>query len=1147
MCGIAGYVGLNDSQLLHAMGASLAHRGPDDAGFYTAPGIGLAHRRLSVIDLKSGHQPMANEDQTVWTVFNGEIYNYEEIRARLAARGHRFATTSDTEVIVHLYEDDGLDFVQQLRGMFALAIWDARKRRLVLARDRIGEKPLYYAVDGERLLFGSEAKAILQRPTRRTVNSQAVCDFLAMGYVPAPRTFYEGIQKLSPGHLLVHENGQVRLTPYWRRGDRYRETIPFGRARQELAGRLSETVKLCLKSDVEVGGFLSGGIDSSSLVALMRRHSAQVQTFAVGFVGTAAGYNELSYAKLVADAVGSTHHELILQAKSSVELLPKILWHYDEPHGEPTSVLVYLLCEFTRRFVKVAVGGTGGDEIFFGYPRFAGIRALEYYRMLPRVIRRHLVEQVVQRWPETSKGGRFVNHARRFVQGSDLPSHEAYLNWVSLLHRDVRMGLLTETVRSGAADPCGEAVLREYLCGSEDRDLLDRAADLDIGGYLPEYQLCYMDRMSMAHGLEVRSPLCDYDLVDFVTSLPTSYRLKGQRSKHIFKEVAAQWVPGEIVQRRKRGFDSPIGEWIKGELRDFTETFLSRENLQRSGLLNPEQVAGLLGDHLSGRRNYSLQLWSLLALEAWYRMYIEDNVTDASSYCLQDMRGTKPSGNRTFIPRAQPDDSSSKDRASFAKTGGSKMTRKRLWDSTPGPVRQVLRPGLGMLRPAWLLGREFRRHKAFVEAAQYWPAARAEAYQLNQLQRICRLAYEKSEYYRRAFAQCGFVPEDLQSLEDMARLPVIDRHVLREEMESMCTDRLSSPGVEVASTGGTGGEPVRFAVPVDRSAVEYAYLVMSWQRAGFSLGTPLAVFRGRVVRPNWRGLYHEYDPLLRHHYYSVFHMSDDNMTRYLEHIATIGPCFLHVYPSSVAALARFCGRAGIRPPANIRGILAESEIVYPEQRKMVEEIFGCRYFSCYGHSEKLVLAAACERSTDYHVWPAYGYCELLDEEGNPVTTPGQRGEIVGTGFINTVMPFIRYRTGDWATYVGGRCEACGREHMILRDIRGHRTQEMLVVADGSEIPWAALNLHDDTFLHVRQFQFRQEAPGRAVLCIVPAAGFGEADARRIQRNLGHKLDGRLTFTIECVDVIPLSTRGKAIYVDQRIPQNHWSYAGASEP
>ncbi len=301
-----------------------------------------------------------------------------------------------------------------------------------------------------------------------------------------------------------------------------------------------------------------------------------------------------------------------------------------------------------------------------------------------------------------------------------------------------------------------------------------------------------------------------------------------------------------------------------------------------------------------------------------------------------------------------------------------------------------------------------------------------------------------------------------------------------------------------------------------------------------------AVLRGRRVQPDRNGLHHEYDPLLRHHYYSSFHMSDESMGRYLDHMATLGPCFLHVYPSSVAALARLCRRSGSRPPDSIRGIIAESEIVYPEQRKMVEEVFRCRYLSCYGHSEKLVLAAGCEHSNDYHVWPTYGYFELLDEAGKPVRTPGQRGEIVGTGFINTVMPFIRYRTGDWATYVGERCEACGREHTIIRDIQGHRTQEVLIALDGSEISWTALNMHDDTFVRVRQFQFLQETPGHAFLRIVPAPGFGEEDVSRIHRNLGRKLEGQLAFRLELVDAIAVSARGKAIYVDQRIPSGQWN-------
>jgi phenylacetate-CoA ligase len=872
----------------------------------------------------------------------------------------------------------------------------------------------------------------------------------------------------------------------------------------------------------------------------MRRHAAQVQTFAVGFGGAAAGYNELSHARLVADRVGSTHHELILEATSSVELLPKILWHYDEPHGEPTSVLVYLLCEFTKRFVKVALGGTGGDEIFYGYPRFAGIRVLGYYRMLPRAVRRHLVERVVHLWPETSRGGRFVNHVRRFVQGSDLSPNEAYLGWVSLLHRDIRLPLLAQTVTAHAEDPWGEYFLRRHLCGGEERGLLDRAADLDIAGYLPEYQLCYMDRMSMAHGLEVRSPLCDYDLVDFVTSLPSSYRLKGQQSKYIFKKAAAGWIPRSIINRRKRGFDSPIGEWIKGELRGFVETFLSKEHLERTRLLQSEQVARLLADHMSGRRNYALQLWSIMALEAWYRMYIEDGVTDASQYRLSDMRGADMPEHRVSVGIPERNESVGKGESPAVGSRRPRMTRRRLWESTPWPIRQVVGPGLRLLGPELLLGRRFRAWKAFADAAQHWPAVEAGTYQLEQLKSLCRLAYERTEYYRSAFAERGLTPDDIQSLDDVLRLPLIDRHVVRQYMEKMCTESLDSTGIEMVSTGGTGGEPLQFALPLNRSAVEYAYLVSSWQRCGFSLGHALAVLRGRVVRRSRQGLYHECDPLLRHHYYSSFHLSDENMARYLAHIGTLGPCCLHVYPSTVATLARFILRGGVEVPGNIKSIIAESEILSAEQRCMVEEVFGCRLFSCYGQSEKVVLAAACEKSDDYHVWPTYGYFELLDENGDRVTTPGQRGEIVGTSFINTVMPFIRYRTGDWATYVGDRCEACGREHMIIQDIRGHRTQEVLIARDGSEIPWTALNMHDDTFLRVRQFQFMQERPGHAVLRLAPADGFGEEDAHRIHRNLGRKLDGQLAFTIELVEEISTSARGKAIYVDQRIPHSEWT-------
>jgi phenylacetate-CoA ligase len=351
----------------------------------------------------------------------------------------------------------------------------------------------------------------------------------------------------------------------------------------------------------------------------------------------------------------------------------------------------------------------------------------------------------------------------------------------------------------------------------------------------------------------------------------------------------------------------------------------------------------------------------------------------------------------------------------------------------------------------------------------------------------------------------------------------------------MLTRPPGTRGVDFITTGGSSGEPLRFYIGSNRSAVEYAYLTSGWKRIGYRLGTPLAVIRGRMIEPDRNKFLHEYDPLLRHHHYSNFHMTDENMRRYLEHIATLGPCFLHVYPSATTALCKFIRRTGITRPTNVRGIIAESEIVYPSERRLAEETFGCRYWSGYGHTEKLVAAAECEHSHDYHVWPTYGYFELLDHAGNNVMRPGGYGEITGTGFINRVMPFIRYRTGDWATYVADRCDACGRAHPIIRDIEGHKTQGALVAIDGSSISIAALNMHDDTYDNVRRYQFRQDRPGHATLRIIPALGFRNSDRERITSAMQRRLSGRVTFDIEACEHIPLTARGKAVYVDQRIP------------
>ncbi|NLF32894.1 MAG: phenylacetate--CoA ligase family protein [Planctomycetes bacterium] len=465
---------------------------------------------------------------------------------------------------------------------------------------------------------------------------------------------------------------------------------------------------------------------------------------------------------------------------------------------------------------------------------------------------------------------------------------------------------------------------------------------------------------------------------------------------------------------------------------------------------------------------------------------------------------------------------------------GCAWSRKNAWESAPRWLKRGLAPLLGRVPPAWLLGRRFRNHLQFVRDAQWWPRARTRMYQTAQLRRICTLAAERSVFYRRLFREAGFRPEALSCPEDLAAVPMIDKETVRANLPAMCTTPPMRPWVDRIATAGTGGVPLEFYIGADRSAVEFAYLLASWERIGWTLGTPLAVLRGEVV-PAWRGIMrYGYDPMLRRHVYGSFDLTDADLQAYLDHMNRLGRFYLHAYPSTAAALARHLHRTGRRAPLGLSGVILESENVYPVQRQMMEDVFGRTCLCCYGQTEKLVLAVECPGGEGYHVWPTYGYLELIDEAGNPITECGRRGQIVGTGFINTVVPFIRYRTGDEATYLGQRCRLCGREHPILADIRGHRLQESLITSDGDEIPWVALNMHDDTFRQVRQFQFTQSTPGRAVLSVVPAAGFAAGDIERIGRMLDMKLRNRIALTVQVVDAIAPSGRGKAIYVDQRI-------------
>ena len=463
------------------------------------------------------------------------------------------------------------------------------------------------------------------------------------------------------------------------------------------------------------------------------------------------------------------------------------------------------------------------------------------------------------------------------------------------------------------------------------------------------------------------------------------------------------------------------------------------------------------------------------------------------------------------------------------------ISRKNLWEHSPRALKACVGRVLQIVPQRYLLGRRFREAFRFAEQAQWWPAERAREYQLDQLRHIVALAYEKTGYYQRSFRDIGFEPGHLKTVEDLARLPTINKDVLRENLDEMCTVSPTSSQVDYISTGGSSGMPLSFYIGADRSATEYAYLVASWQRVGYRTGMVQAIVRGRITEENGAGLYHEYDPILRRHYYSNFHMTDDNVRRYLDHIATIGPCYLQVYPSSANSLASCIQRQGRSAPTNILGILAGSENVYDGDRQTAERVLGVRYFSWYGHCEKLVLAAECEHSTAYHVWPTYGYCELLDNDGNPVTEPGQRGEIVGTGFINRVVPFIRYRTGDYATYESDRCKECGREHMILTKIEGRWPQGCLIAADGSMISMTAINLHDDTLENIVEYQFYQSLAGEAVFRIVPAYPLNDREKSRIIRRMNARLQGQVKLTLEICRELQKTVRGKLLRVVQEIP------------
>ena len=627
MCGICG-IAYNDVErtvdgnLIKKMCDVIYHRGPDDEGVYVNRNCGIAMRRLSIIDLVTGKQPISNETGDVWIVFNGEIYNHKEIRAELEAKGHKFATNTDTESIVHAYEEFGEACVEKLNGMFAFAIWDKRKNELFLARDRLGIKPLYYLFDKKRLVFGSEIKSILQAgDIPKRIDLQALDNFLTFEYIPAPLSIFQDIKKLAPGHTLTMKNNEIFIRKYWDLEVKKTEADFFQR-KEALRNMLQDAVKIRLMSDVPLGAFLSGGIDSSTIVALMSKvMDRPVKTFSIGFEDQT--YNELEYARLIAKKYNTEHQEFIIQP-NAVELADHLLQYLDEPFGDFSIFPTYLVSKMAREYVTVILSGDGGDELFAGYDTYIADQMADRFVKLPGFFRNKMLAPFLNAIPPSPKKKGLINRAKRFVEGMRLPDDLQHTRWMIFLQQLEREMLFTDDMKSGMVEKDAYKFVRDYFKNvtPQTSDKINQQMYVDVKTYLVDNILVKVDRMSMATSLEARVPFLDHRMVELAATIPGAEKLKGKNSKMILKQSMEELLPHEILYRGKEGFSIPIKNWIKEELKPMMMDTLSPEKIKREGFFNVDFVEKLKNEHLKGRENHSHRLWALMIFGKWYDIYM---------------------------------------------------------------------------------------------------------------------------------------------------------------------------------------------------------------------------------------------------------------------------------------------------------------------------------------------------------------------------------------------------------------------------------------------------------------------------------------------------------------------------------------------
>lgn len=624
MCGISGYYGQGDKKILERMSQSLRHRGPDDEGFYIDNNFGLGHRRLSIIDLRSGGQPMFSEDKKIVIVFNGEIYNFKELRVGLESRGYKFKTNSDTEVILQVYKEYGSRCFEYFNGMFAIALYDAKNKKIILARDRMGKKPLYWGIFNKTLIFGSELKVLLEHPLGKAeLDLCSLNKYLIYEYVPTPNSIFKGIHKLEPGHYLEYDGREVKKKKFWDIEFKPAVNLNFSEAQEKLGELIDDAVKMRLVSDVPLGIFLSGGIDSSTVAYYAQKNSARkIKTFSVGF--KEGSFNESNYARQVSEFLGTEHYEKMLTARDSLELIPKVADLLDEPMADASIIPTYLLSEFTKENVTVALGGDGGDELFCGYDTFIAEKLAGIYEKIPQVVRKKIIDKIALNLPVSFNNISFDFKAKSFINGFYGKKEYRDQRWLGSFNENQRQKLFLPEVWQELKNQNEFIEIDNYLVNLKEEAYFNQLVYLYLRMYLMDDILVKVDRASMFNSLEVRAPLLDYKVVDFVNSLPLNFKMKGLKTKYILKKLMADKLPEKIIYRQKKGFGLPLAVWLGGELKPLVLDLLSETRIKNQGLFNYQYIDQLLNDHFSRRADNRKLIWTLVVFQMWQGRWLDN-------------------------------------------------------------------------------------------------------------------------------------------------------------------------------------------------------------------------------------------------------------------------------------------------------------------------------------------------------------------------------------------------------------------------------------------------------------------------------------------------------------------------------------------